>query len=71
MKLGLPTVAVITERFRAVALATARSQRIPEAILVEIAGNPEFVSDEELERIALEVTNEAELKLTTRNQETQ
>ncbi len=65
MKLGLPTVAVITERFRAVALSTARSQRIPQSILIEIAGNPEFVAPEALERIAVEIAKEAAHKLTT------
>jgi hypothetical protein len=41
-------VVITTERFNLVAKATLRSQRVPESIVVEINGNPEFISDQEL-----------------------
>jgi hypothetical protein len=45
-------VVVITERFHPVAMATLRSQRFPESIIVEIKGNPEFIDDEALSNVA-------------------
>ena len=64
MKLRLPTVVITTERFNAVAKATLRSQRVPESIVIEIKGNPEFVTDTELEKISLEVVDEIVKRLT-------
>ena len=65
MKRGLPTVVVTTERFNAVAKATLRSQRVPESIVIEIKGNPEFVSDEELAELSREMVMQIIERLTT------
>ena len=62
---GLPTVVVTTERFNAVAKATLRSQRVPESIVIEIKGNPEFITDEELARVSQEVVEQIVERLTT------
>ena len=67
MKLGVPTVVVTTERFNAVAKATLRSQRIPESIVIEIKGNPEFVTDSELATISHEVVQGIVERLTIRH----
>jgi hypothetical protein len=64
----LPTVVVITERFHAVANATLRSQRFPETIVVEIKGNPEFVTDEELAKISTKMTDDIAQRLTARSE---
>ena len=65
MKRGLPTVVVTTERFNAVAKATLRSQRVPESIVIEIKGNPEFISDEELAEVSQELVAQLVARLTT------
>ena len=62
---GLPTVVVTTERFNAVAKATLRSQRVPESIAIEIKGNPEFITDEELAKVSQEVVEQIVERLTT------
>ena len=64
MKSGLPSVVVTTERFNAVAKATLRSQRVPESIVVEIKGNPEFISDEALAAVSVQVVNQIVERLT-------
>ncbi len=64
MKRHLPTVVITTERFDAVAKVTLRSQRVPESIVVEIKGNPEFVSDEELARQSQKMVEEIVRQLT-------
>ncbi|MSP96456.1 MAG: hypothetical protein EXR29_04365 [Betaproteobacteria bacterium] len=48
-----------TGQFNALATAMMRSQRVPLSIGVEIQCNPEFVSDEELARLADDVTAQA------------
>jgi hypothetical protein len=60
-------VVVITERFRAVAMATLRSQRFPESIVVEIKGNPEFVTDEDLAKISGKMADDVAERLTARH----
>ena len=58
---------VITERFHAVAMATLRSQRVPDSIVVEIKGNPEFVSDDELAKISSKMADDVARQLAARN----
>lgn len=58
---------VITERFHAVAMATLRSQRFPDSIVVEIQGNPEFVTDEELVKISNNMADDIARQLAARN----
>jgi hypothetical protein len=67
VKRGIPAVVVITERFHAVAMATLRSQRMPESIVVEIKGNPEFVTDEELVNVSRKVTDEVVERLSVKH----
>ena len=55
---------ITTERFDTVAKVTLRSQRVPESIVVEIKGNPEFVSDQELERQSQEMVDTLVTRLT-------
>ena len=57
---------VITERFHAVAMATLRSRRFPESIVVEIKGNPEFVTDEELAKISSKMADDVAQRLTAK-----
>ena len=64
MKHQLPTVVITTERFDTVAKVTLRSQHVPESIVVEIKGNPEFVSDQELERQSQEMVDTLVTRLT-------
>jgi hypothetical protein len=64
VKQQLPTVVITTERFDTVAKVTLRSQRVPESIVVEIKGNPEFVSDQELERQSQEMVDTLVTRLT-------
>jgi hypothetical protein len=60
-------VVVITERFHAVAMATLRSQRFPESIVVEIKGNPEFVDDQELLKISTAMSEDIAKRLAKRH----
>jgi hypothetical protein len=48
-------------------MATLRSQRFPEAIVVEIKGNPEFVTDEELSAISRKMAADVAKQLTIRH----
>jgi hypothetical protein len=64
VKRGLPAVVVTTERFNAVAKATLRSQRVPESIVIEIKGNPEFINDEELASVSAQVVTQLVERLT-------
>jgi hypothetical protein len=62
IKLGLPAVGVASEQFIKLARTVLRSQKVPEEVAIEIKGNPEFVSDEELGRIAEFIAAEAVLR---------
>ena len=64
IKLGVPAVGVASQQFIKLARTVLRSQKVPETVAIEIAGNPEFVSEEELRRIADEVTAKAVRRLT-------
>ena len=55
---------VTTERFNAVAKATLRSQRVPESIVIEVSGNPEFISDEELAAVSAQMVTQIVARLT-------
>jgi hypothetical protein len=61
----MPAVVVSTEQFKQLATAIMRSQRVPESIAIEIKGNPEFIGDDELSRVADEVIEQVAGKLTT------
>jgi hypothetical protein len=60
-------VVVITERFHAVAMATLRSQRFPESIVIEIKGNPEFIDDAELAKISATMADDIAKRLAARH----
>ena len=64
MKLGIPAVVVNTEQFNRLAKSVMSSQRVPETIAIEIKGNPEWVSAEALEAIAVDVTAKVVERLT-------
>ena len=55
---------VSTEQFKQLATAIMRSQRVPESIAIEIKGNPEFIGDDELSRVADQVIEQVVGKLT-------
>jgi hypothetical protein len=55
---------VSTEQFNRLALAIMRSQRVPQSIAIEIRGNPEFIDDVELARIADQVIEQVVARLT-------
>ena len=55
---------IATEQFEKLAKVIMKSQIVPESIMVMIKGNPEFVADDELSKIADRVLNEAVEKLT-------
>ncbi len=55
---------VATEQFEKLAKVIMKSQNVPESIMVLIEGNPEFISDEELDNVADRVLGEAVGKLT-------
>jgi len=67
VKRGLPAVVVNTEQFTKLAKAVMRSQKVPESIAVEIKGNPEFVSAEDLQRIADDVIEKVVDRLTKKH----
>ena len=58
---------VITERFHAVAMATLRSQRFPDSIVVEIKGNPEFIDDAELAKVSRTMADDIAMRLAARH----
>ena len=51
-KEGIPTVSLITERFRKLADTTRRGRGLPDMPLVELPPNPDDLPEEELKRIA-------------------
>jgi len=60
----MPAVVVTTERFDVLARTVMKAQRVPGSIAVQIPGNPEFVSDDELVPLAADVTREVVARLT-------
>ena len=60
----MPAVGVSSQQFIKLARTVLRSQKVPDTIAIEIAGNPEFVTEQELMRIADEVTAQAVQRLT-------
>lgn len=48
----MPAVGVASEQFIKLARTVLRSQKVPEELAIEVKGNPEFVDDAELVRIA-------------------
>jgi len=48
-------------------MATLRSQRFSESIVVEIKGNPEFVTDEELAKVSRKMADDVAQRLTARS----
>ena len=67
MKLGLPAVAVTTDQFENLARTIMKSRNVPDSIMILIKGNPEFISDDELNKVADHVLEEAVRKLTGSN----
>jgi hypothetical protein len=65
VKRRLPAVVVYTEQFSKLAKAIMRAQNVPESIGILIKGNPEFISDEALMKVADEVAAGAIERLTT------
>lgn len=59
----MPAVGVASEQFIQLARTVLRSQKVPEEAVIEIPGNPEFVSDEALLEIADAVAAEAVRRL--------
>ena len=51
----MPAVVVWTSQFARLARAVLRAQALPEAVGIEIAGNPEFVDAATLAALAAEV----------------
>ncbi len=52
----MPAVVVYTDQFSQLAKAIMRAQNVPESIGILINGNPEFISEEALMKVADEVT---------------
>jgi len=44
VKKGMPAVVVASEQFEKLAKVIMRSQNVPESIAIMVAGNPEFIS---------------------------
>lgn len=65
MKRGLPAVVVYTEQFSQLAKAIMRAQNVPDSIGILIKGNPEFISDAALMKVADEVARDCIARLTT------
>ena len=62
--MGLPAVVIATEQFEKLARVIMKSQHVPETVMILIQGNPEFISDDELNRVSDRVLEEAIRKLT-------
>lgn len=62
--MGLPAVVVATEQFEKLARVIMKSHRVPASIMIMIGGNPEFIDDDELGKVADRVLAEAVERLT-------
>ena len=62
--MGLPAVVVVTDQFDKLAKVIMKAQRVPESIMIQIKGNPEFFSQDELMGVADNVLEEAIKRLT-------
>jgi len=60
----VPAVAVASEQFVKLARTILRSQKVPEDLVIEIQGNPEFVGEDELARIGARVAEAAVQRFT-------
>jgi hypothetical protein len=60
----MPAVVIATGQFEQLARVIMRAQRVPESISITIGPNPEFVSDDELARIADDVIVQTIARLT-------
>lgn len=64
MKKGVPAIVIVTEQFEALAKTVMKSQNVPESVAVMIKGNPEFISDDELTKVADGVLEDVVERLT-------
>lgn len=55
MRKGLPTVIVVTKQFDKLARAILRSNKVADSIIILLAGNPEFISEAQLRKLAVGV----------------
>ena len=60
----MPAVCIVTEQFEQLAKTIMRSRNVPESVAVLIKGQPEAVSDAELETIADGVLNDIVARFT-------
>jgi hypothetical protein len=65
VKRRLPAVVVYTEQFSQLAKAIMRAQNVPESIGILIKGNPEFIAEEALMKVADQVAVAAIERLTS------
>jgi hypothetical protein len=63
---GRPAVQLVTEQFIALASAVMRSNQLAESTIVMVPGNPEYVSKEELMRLADRALAQSVDKLTAK-----
>ena len=59
----MPAVVICTEQFNVLAKTVMRAQNVPESIGIHIGRNPEFISDEDLMKVADRVVLEVIARL--------
>jgi uncharacterized Fe-S cluster-containing MiaB family protein len=60
----MPAVVVATEQFEKLAKVIMRSQNVPESIAIMVKGNPEYIEQDELNRICDQVVEDVLVRLT-------
>jgi uncharacterized Fe-S cluster-containing MiaB family protein len=60
----MPAVVVATEQFEKLAKVIMRSQNVPESIAIMVKGNPEYIAQDELNRICDQVVEDVLVRLT-------
>ena len=60
----MPAVVVATEQFEKLAKVIMRSQNVPESIAIMVNGNPEYIAQDELNRVCDQVVEEVLVRLT-------
>ena len=55
---------ITTEQFEQLAKVIMKSQNVPESVAIHIKGNPEFIADDELMKVADKILVEAIERLT-------
>ena len=60
----MPAVVVATEQFEKLAKVIMRSQNVPESITIMVKGNPEYIAQDELNKVCDQVVEEVLVRLT-------